>query len=339
MKKLKRVHLFHTGGTIGMSLQGHVNPSDVFMKILAQEVPELFKVADLSAEVLCNKDSSNMSPQDWIALARRIHELRDSKDAFVVTHGTDTMAFTAAALSYMLQNFPKPVILTGAQKSLSDPKSDGGRNLLNAVELARDAVVNEIAIFFDSTLIRGNRAKKISIPSFRAFDSPNFPPLARVGVQTEYTPAPLPAGDYHFDPRIETRVVALSLFPGIDSDVFSAIRDRGFKGVLLQAFGPGDIPLGELSTVNLIRSLTERGIPTVICSQAIFGRVDLSLYETGRAAARSGAISAHDMTWEAALVKMMVLLGRGLSLEPFRTQFARNLAGELTELETEKITQ
>lgn len=330
-KQSKKVHLLHTGGTIGMNLKGDVDPSSLFLEILKRQVPEIFDIADLSAEVLFNKDSSNMLPADWLHLARRIDQLIDTKDAFVITHGTDTMAFTAAALSFVLEHCPRPVILTGSQKPLSDPKSDGARNLLNAVELAVEAQINEVAIFFDSTLMRGNRAKKISIPSFRAFESPNFPPLARVGVKTEYMPAEVPAGPYRFDPRIETQVIALSLFPGMDSEIFSTILNRGFKGVLLQAFGPGDIPLGELSTVNLIRSLTERGVPTVICSQAIFGRVDLSLYETGRAAARSGAISALDMTWECALVKMMTLLGRGLSLEPFRTQFTKNLAGELTE--------
>ncbi len=314
-----------------MNLTGDIDPSVLFTKELQKHIPEMFEAAELSCEIVFNKDSSNMQPKDWILLAKRIHSLMDEKDAFVITHGTDTMAYTAAALSFMLQNCPKPVILTGAQKPLSDPKSDAPRNLLNAVELAAEGVVHEVSIFFDSILIRGNRAKKISIPSFRAFESPNLPPLAKVGVQTEYSPAPLPFGNYHFDPRIETRVIALPLFPGIDSDVFSAVIERGFKGVLLQAFGPGDIPLGELSTVHLIRSLTEQGIPTVICSQAVFGRVDLDMYETGRAAARSGAISALDMTWEAALIKMMVLLGRGLSLEPFRSHFGKNIAGELTE--------
>jgi L-asparaginase len=273
-----------------------------------------------------------MTPADWVLIARSIHERLREWDGFVVTHGTDTMAFTASALSFMLESPGKPIILTGSQRPLIDPKSDAARNLVSAVEIAAEGRVKEVSIFFDSYLLRGNRAKKISIPSFQAFESPNHPPLARVGIKTDYLPAfPAGSGDYRFDPRIETRVACLPLFPGIDPDLFFGLVDKGIKGLILQAFGPGDIPLGEFSVAHLIRTLTEQGIPTVICSQAVFGAVDLSLYETGRAAERAGAITAGDMTWEAALVKMMVLLGRGLSIVPFGTAFRRNFAGELSE--------
>ena len=228
-------------------------------------------------------------------------------------------------------HFDKPVIVTGSQKALSELRSDGPRNLIHSVEIAAAGKISEVCVFFDSSLMRGNRAKKVSIPSFRAFTSPNCPPLAEVGVNIEYFPSQIPSGAFHLDPRVETRVASLPLFPGINTELFSGLIDKGVKGVLLMAFGPGDIPLGEQSAVHLITSLVEKGIPTVICSQAVFGTVDLKLYETGRAAERAGAISAKDMTWEAALVKMMVLLGRGLSLEPFRIAFSKNLAGELTD--------
>lgn len=327
----KKILILHTGGTIGMTLGGDSGGAENFLNALRKYVPRIFEIADIHLEILFNKDSSNIVPRDWVQLAKKLHGEMNNWDAFVVTHGTDTMAFTASAISFMLQNVPKPIIFTGAQRPLEDPKSDAPRNLLYAVEIAAEAVIAEVCVFFDSILMRGNRAKKTSIPSFRAFESPNLPPLAQVGVKTEYAPGTLPSSQYSFDPRIETSVLCLTLFPGIDSEIFLRVLQHGIKGVLLQAFGPGDIPMGERSVVNLLRNLTERGIPTVICSQAHFGAVNLELYETGRAAAEAGAISAKDMTWETALVKMMILLGRGYSLETFRKNFERNLVGELQE--------
>lgn len=332
MSPRKRILLLHTGGTLGMSLTGSPDDADDFKQVLRKHAPRLFEVADVGLEILLNKDSSNMSPRDWVSIATRLHERMNDWDGFVVTHGTDTMAFTAAALSFMLLNPSKPIILTGSQLPLIDPASDAPRNLQHAVEMAASGRVRDISIFFDCVLLRGNRAKKVSIPSFGAFDSPNVPPLARVGMKVEWAPpvAPLPGTSYAFDPRIETRVLSFPLFPGLDTEFFYPLIDRGLKGIVLQAFGPGDIPLEERSVARFIRVLTERGIPTIICSQAISGRVDLSLYETGRAAAEAGAIPAFDMTWEAALVKTMTLLGRGLPLGPFREQFSSNLAGELS---------
>jgi L-asparaginase len=222
--------------------------------------------------------------------------------------------------------------VTGTQRPLADPNSDAPRNLQNAVYFASDERVREICVFFDSVLLRGNRTKKLSIPSFGAFSSPNFPALATVGTKTEWN---LPSQrnsntDFLFDVRIETRVLSVPLFPGINPEFLFSLADQGLKGLVLQAFGPGDIPLAEDSIVQLIRILTEKGVPTVICSQAPLGTVDLNLYETGRAARDAGAISAHDMTWEACLVKMMILLGRGVPLGPFRKLFLEPISGEIS---------
>lgn len=326
----KRILILHTGGTLGMNLRGTPQDGEVFKKTLQSTASRIFEIADIGVEILFNKDSSDMVPQDWVKIAKRLHQQMMEWDGFVVTHGTDTMAFTAAALSFMLRNLPKPVILTGSQIPMSDPKSDGPRNLIHAVEIAVEGAVQEVSIFFDCMLLRGNRAKKISIPSFRAFESPNLPPLARVGVKTEYSPQPFPRGEYTFDPRLETRVLSIPLFPGIDTEFFWGLMDKGVKGLVLQAFGPGDIPISQRSVAELITSLTERGIPTIVCSQAVFGTVDLNLYETGRAARDAGAIGALDMTWEAALVKTMILLGRGLPMGSFKPHFLTNLAGELS---------
>lgn len=335
MKPSKKILILHTGGTLGMNLSGSPEDNEHFTASLKKHASRIFELGDMRLEILMNKDSSNMTPRDWIALARKLNDEMANWDGFVITHGTDTLAFTAAALSFMLMGVNKPIILTGSQRPLSDPNSDAPRNLINAVEFAVSGKVNEVAIFFDSVLLRGNRAKKVSVPSFGAFDSPNFSPLARVGVRTEFSPPQhsVPSMPYRFDPRLETRVMSLPLFPGIDTEFFYPLVDKGLKGLILQAFGPGDIPLGSRSAVHLIRGLTEKGIPVAICSQAIFGAVDLNLYETGRAARDAGAISACDMTWEAALVKMMVLLGRGLPLATFDKEFTRNLSGEMSPVQ------
>jgi len=328
----KRVLMIHTGGTLGMDLKGEPGDAGRFKERLMNFAPRIFEMAHVEVEILFNKDSSNIRPNDWVRIAQEINDNINDWDAFVVVHGTDTMAFTASALSFMLENTPKPVILTGSQRPITDPRSDAPRNLLNAVELAVEGRINEVCIFFDSLLIRGNRAKKISIPSFGAFESPNLAPLAKIGATTEYgVSGSSTRPHFNFDPRIETRVVSMSLFPGFDVEPFFYLAEKNIKGLVLQAFGPGDIPMGEGSIAHLIRHLTERGIPTVICSQSIYGRVDLTLYETGRAALHAGAISAQDMTWEAALAKMMCLLGRGHSMQTFRTQFLHSVAGELSE--------
>ncbi len=332
MSDKKKILILHTGGTLGMDLIGEPGDAARFKERLIKYAPRIFELADVDVEILFNKDSSNIRPSDWVALARRLDACMEKWDAFVVIHGTDTMSFTASALSYMILNPTKPIIVTGSQRPLMDARSDAPRNLIYAVELAVEGRFKEVSIFFDSLLMRGNRTKKLSIPSFGAFDSPNFPPLAKVGANTEYATTSLPVGPYSFDPRLETRVASVSLFPGFDVETFFSLTEKNIKGLVLQAFGPGDIPLGEGSVAHLIRHLTEHGIPTVICSQALYGRVDLNMYETGRAALNAGAISAQDMTWEAALTKMMILLGHGCSLQTFRTAFRRPLAGELLEL-------
>jgi L-asparaginase len=331
MASKKKILMIHTGGTLGMDLHGEPSDAVLFRERLSKYAPRIFEIADIDVEILFNKDSSNIRPLDWVVLAKKINESINNWDAFVVVHGTDTMAFTASALSFMISAPNKPIILTGSQRPLMDAWSDAPRNLIYAVEMAAEARFNEICIFFDSVLIRGNRAKKVSIPSFGAFESPNHRPLAKVGATSEYAATEVFSESYKFDPRIETRVMSVSLFPGFDVELFTNFTEKNIKGLVLQAFGPGDIPLGEGSVAHLIQSLTEKGIPTVICSQAITGRVDLNMYETGRVALRAGAISAQDMTWEAAITKMMILLGRGYSLQSFRTQFTRSLAGELSE--------
>ena len=241
---MKKVLILHTGGTLGMELSGEPSDDKKFLASLKKICPEIFERAEIGLQVLFNKDSSNLHPRDWIDIANRIHQNLSLWDAFVVIHGTDTMAFTASALSFMMPGINKQVIITGSQRPLIDPRSDAPRNLINAVDLACDSKVNEIMVFFDSVLLRGNRSKKVSVSKFGAFESPNFPAIATVGASVEWmTPPPfnLP---YTFDNRLETHVASVHLFPGLNVDMLLPLISKRVKGLIIHGFGPGDIPLG-----------------------------------------------------------------------------------------------
>ncbi len=327
----KDILILHTGGTLGMDLKGEPTDASTFTEQLRHYAPRIFEIANISVEILFNKDSSNISPGDWTAIATALDAHMDHWDAFIIIHGTDTMAFTASALSFMLQNPPKPIILTGSQRPLVDSRSDAPRNLIYSVELAAQSPFNEVCIFFDSLLLRGNRSKKVSISSFGAFNSPNFPPLAKAGVGTEFTPLTPMAGEYKFNPKIDPSVVNVTLFPGAKIPTIEFFTKNKNKALVLQAFGPGDIPTTPANVMALLEDLRDQKIPVLICSQAVNGRVNPQLYEAGRKALSAGAISTSDMTWESAITKAMFLLGQNLSYEEFKIQFAQNLAGEIND--------
>lgn len=330
--KKKKILILHTGGTLGMELTGRPSDASKFESNIRRFAPQVFDVAEAHVEILFNKDSSNFLPTDWSAIATTLDARMDEWDAFLITHGTDTMAFTASALSFMLKRPSKPIFLTGSQRPLLDARSDAPRNLIYAVELAALGRFNEVCLFFDALLIRGNRAKKTSIPTFHAFESPNFPPLAKAGVSTEFTPYKALKGEYHFDPRISADVDSLSFFPGMKLPPISYFLDKGTKAIILQGFGPGDIPSRPGGPeLSFLAELQEAKIPAVLCSQAIYGRVDPELYEAGRRALDWGVIPAGDMTWESAVCKAMVLAGRKVSYEKFGKEFKRSIAGEISD--------
>lgn len=326
--KSPKLLLIHTGGTIGMNLDGELDRRNAFSKQLEKYCPSLFEMADVHAEILMNKDSSDISPSDWVSIAKALDKNRDDYDAFIITHGTDTMAFTATALSFMLRGFGKPIIITGAQRPLIDPRSDGPRNLVHSAQIAIEGKIKEVGIFFDSYVFRGNRARKISALSFEAFSSPNYPPLAHVGVKVDYSKyLEIPQVPYTPHMALDTSVFAFSVFPGMNAAPLKPLLKQ-YKAVVLQAFGPGDIPTQDTNLVDLIGELSADGIHVIIASQSANGEVDLSLYQAGRAARTAGAISSLDMTWEAAVIKSMYLLGQNLGAEDFREMFGKNLCGE-----------
>ncbi|MFW6157501.1 MAG: asparaginase, partial [Balneolaceae bacterium] len=315
---MKKILLIQTGGTIAMqSNNADDSPEldiDRWSALLHEEIPELSQIAKVEAARLFFEDSSDISPGHWSALIRYIGEQYKNFDGFVILHGTDTMAYTASALSFGLQQLGKPVILTGSQVPMSNLRSDARRNLVNALEMATLPLC-EVAICFNDHLFRGNRSTKMSIGDFDAFASPNFPPLAEIGLNIELHHSrncpDLPLAAY---PAFDPGVFLLKIFPGLSPKLLERIDLSGVKALVIEAFGSGNFPVqGSHSLLPFFRHcLSDRKL-LVITSQAPYDSVDLGKYASGRQAGELGAVGAGDMTTEAVLTKIMYLLGQRLS--------------------------
>ncbi len=331
-----RLLLLHTGGTLMMqrAAAGGLSP-DAYTRDLLTELPVLRQIGDIETRILFNLDSSDLQPEDWVSLAAAVHEARSRYDGIVIVHGTDTMAYTASALAFLLPGLDRSVVLTGSQRPLAEIRTDARANLVDALHVAT-LRIPEVAIAFDQTLFRGCRATKLDAWSMSAFGSPACPPLAELGLGISVAPhvlAPRPPAP--FDPRIEPRVLAVRTFPGLDPKLLSGALDSGVRGVVLEAFGSGNVPRLGRSLIPALEHARELDVPIVIVSQCSRGTVDLGSYEGSIAAARAGAISAGDMTSEAALTKLMISLGRradeaGGRVQAARDAFARAEVGEMS---------
>ncbi|MCB9742593.1 MAG: asparaginase [Alphaproteobacteria bacterium] len=324
----KRLLFIHTGGTLGMTPQG--NPGPLAPSEYAENVLPFVRGLDELVEIegvgVSNIDSSDMTPDLWEAIARRVAQGMERYDGFVIIHGTDTMAFTASALSYLLQDLPRPVVLTGSQRPVAALRGDARQNLIHA-SICATLDIPEVGIWFDDALLRGNRATKVSVTSYRAFASPGLAPLVRMGVDEEFpTPARRPRGRFTLRSGFSTKVVPLALYPGAPAKLLDLIVDMNATGILLQGFGAGNVPLDGWPAA--IRRATDAGVPVVITTQCLEGAVDLGAYAGSAAAKDAGALSAGPMTYEAALTKTMFLLGQGLDPEGFRAAWSLDLAGE-----------
>lgn len=330
-----RLLLLHTGGTLMMQKvkDGALSP-DVYTRDLLDELPILKTIAEFETVVLSNLDSSDLQPEDWVRIGRAIHERMSDYDGFVVIHGTDTMAYTASALAFLLPGLDRPVVLTGAQRPLNEVRTDARTNLVDACHVATMAIP-EVSIAFSSRLFRGCRATKLDAWSMTAFGSPCCASLAELGLGVQIAPhvlAPRPAAP--FDDRLDPRVLCVRAFPGLDPKLLSGALGAGVHGMVIEAFGAGNVPRLERSLIGVIESARTLDVPVVVVSQCPRGAVDLSAYEGGLAALNAGALGAGDMTTEAALTKLMLMLGRVEAgegrIHAAREAFARDIAGEIT---------
>lgn len=333
----KRVYIVYTGGTIGMvrTRSGYAPKPGSLQKQLA-EMPELRREsmpAYTIHEYRPLLDSSNMTPRDWVKIAHDISANYDRYDGFIVLHGTDTMAYTASALPFMLSGLRKPVIITGSQIPLCEIRNDARENVITSLMLAANYAIPEVCLYFGGKLLRGCRATKVSADGFAAFDSPNSLPLGTVGIDIDinWDLVRKPRARRFAVQEVERPVVsALRLFPGISPELVRNVLRPPLQGLVLETYGVGNGPDRDRAFIDALREATKRGVVIVDCTQCLEGTVDLTEYAAGSALAAAGVISGFDMTAEAALAKLYFLFSRGLSAARVKVEMQRNLRGELT---------
>ncbi len=335
---MKNILILYTGGTIGMvpTSNGYA-PKDGYFRSALNAIPALHLPGmprwDL-IEMSPLRDSSNMTVNDWNAIGRLIAEKYEFYDGFVILHGTDTMAYTASALSFMLENLQKPIILTGSQIPLCEIRSDGSDNLITSLLIAADNKVHEVCLYFGGSLLRGNRSTKYSADGLIAFVSPNFPSLAEAGISIRYrTGIPLPRTDGPLRLQILENVPigVIKVFPGIQFSLFEQIMTEKLRGIVIETFGAGNIPGDGKSLLPIIRRAGENGTVLTVCSQCPQGTVSLGAYETSSALKHAGAVSGRDMTTEAAVAKLYYLFSRGGTRESVRREMETDLRGEMSQ--------
>ncbi|NRD73866.1 asparaginase [Shewanella sp. VB17] len=333
----RSIYVAYTGGTIGMqkTAQGFA-PIAGFLTDCVKSMPEFyhdempnFVIHEYSPLI----DSSDMAPTDWQRLANDIKDNYDLYDGFVILHGTDTMAFTASALSFMLQGLSKPVIVTGSQIPLAQLRSDGQTNLLNSLYIAANYPIAEVSLFFNNKLFRGNRTTKAHADGFGAFASPNFPLLVDAGIKIR-----LKAGVIATKGPKELAVATISpqpigvvtLYPGITTDIIENILQQPVKALIILTYGVGNAPKNP-ALLKVLSDASNRGVILVNLTQCWQGKVNMKGYATGHALEAAGVISGSDMTTEATLAKLHYLLSKPLTPDEVRTAMQQDLVGELTE--------
>lgn len=333
---MKKILIVNTGGTIGMikTEQGYVPDQTEFHKHL-NEMPELhdgriceWDIVDLDPLL----DSSNMTVEDWNKIGAIINENYYSYCGFVILHGTDTMAYTASALSFMFENLGKPVIITGSQIPICEIRSDGKDNIIAAMMIAALGKVNEVCIYFRGELLRGNRTIKYSADGFMAFKSPNSPILAEAGISINYNESillPKPADAFSFQCLANVPIGVIKVFPGIQFDLFNNIMTESLKGVVIETFGAGNVPSSAKSLLPIIEKAFRNGTVVTVCTQCPQGTVLLGAYETSNALKNAGAVSGKDMTTEAAIAKMYYLFSKGYDTGTICRLMEISLRGEI----------
>lgn len=328
---MKKILVLTTGGTIACTpheegLSPSMDSGDVISYLGNVEDVEIL------SEDLLKLDSSNMQPEEWIIIAKRIYEVADRVDGILLTHGTDTMAYTASALSFMLVNLSIPVILTGSQLPLSHPLSDGVDNIRVALAAAKSELQG-VYIAFNRKIMLGTRCVKVRTMGFDAFESVNMEPAGWVDARGLHLQKHIllhPNGDLQLKDHLCKDVMLIKLIPGMNPEIFDILLDHQYKGVVIEAFGAGGINFIRRDLIAKLEKLVTNGISVVVCSQCLYENSDFTIYETGQKALQHGVIQGYDMTSEACVTKLMWALGQSRDMEDVKAIFAKSYVHEIT---------
>jgi len=342
MATIPNILLIYTGGTIGMVQDYKTGVLRAFnFNELLKHIPEINQL-NCSIESISFKnpiDSSNMNPNNWVQIAEIIEENYENFDGFVVLHGSDTMSYTASAISFMFENLSKPIIFTGSQLPIGHLRTDAKENLITAIEIASlkedgKSVIEEVCLYFEYKLYRANRTTKINAEHFEAFTSPNFPPLGESGVHLKFSKQLFITTNreklLEVRKHLNVNIVIVKIFPGITKRVVESILSiKGLKGIILETYGSGNAPT-EKWFIKLLTKAIEKGVYIVNVTQCIGGSVFLGQYETSELLKKIGIISGNDITTESALAKLMYLLGEKIPKSEFKSVFETPLRGEMS---------
>lgn len=333
----KHIYIIYTGGTIGMKKtpKGYAPEPGLLTKIMS-DMPE-FCHADMPQYTIHEYspliDSANMHPKQWQMIADDLNANYAKYDGFLILHGTDTMSYTASALSFMLSGLDKPVILTGSQVALVEVQTDARENLIMAMLMAMHDGIKEVCVYFNNLLLRGNRSQKVNAFSFAAFSSPNYPALAKVGINIKYRKdlfLPIPSKPLNITRLKSISIAQFVLYPGMDLDLLKHIIQQKPHAIILHTYGVGNAPTSDLVLLDLLKSAHQQQVLMINHTQCHKGSVDMKSYATGSALRDVGVVSAHDMTIEAIIAKLTVLFSQPNNFQQVSQLFAQNICGEVT---------
>lgn len=329
----KKVLLLATGGTIACTHSEEGLAPGISGAGILELLPELKEGFEIESRDILNLDSSNIQPEEWQFIAEQVAEALPGYDGIIITHGTDTMGYTASALSYMLQNLNKPIVLTGAQIPIGQMFTDARRNLQTAFA-AVDAGLTGVMVAFDDKIMGGCRAVKVRTMGFDAFESISAPYIGKIyadGLHLEHSRSRQESGEaFCLKKDLCTDVFLLKLIPGTKPEIFDSLLDLGYRGIVIEAFGAGGTHFERRNLIPKLKMLTDHGVSIAVCSQCLYEKSDLSLYEVGRKLMDCGVIAGRDMTTEAIVTKMMWALGQTDDSAEVKRIFARNYCGEVS---------